>query len=212
MDLREIGRVSRLQVQRAPLKVGQKPHRVYDPSPLLSVARASVSSSGMTALPTDGQSVVDVHHVRHPQSQNAGSNGISFGFTPNYARMRERFGDHLADGCAGENILIETNLSLGLADLQRGVAIRLGSSETYLWLRSIVIARPCVEFSRHALRQSQVEKDSQVIQSTLQFLGNGVRGFYATPVNPDDLVVSIGDRVFLSSADPALHEQFAAFN
>src|SRR5574337_1547489 len=36
--LRPLGKIVRLQIQRSPLKIGEKPSRVYDPSPILAVA------------------------------------------------------------------------------------------------------------------------------------------------------------------------------
>jgi hypothetical protein len=149
----------------------------------------------MAILP-DGQTMLDVHHLHHPDSQHAGSNGVSIGFTPDYAGMRERYGDHLTDGCAGENILIETSESITSNDLAQGMVIRCGAGE--LWLGSVLIARPCLEFSRFSLRMPQADRDSAEIKAALQFLDGGRRGFYVTPSNHDGpLTVSIGDRVYL---------------
>ena len=196
MQRREVGTVARLQIQPTSLKVGQKPNRVYDPSPLLSVQQASVSPAGVMAILPDGQTVLDVHHLHHPDSRHAGSNGVSIGFTPNYARMRERYSDHLTGGCAGENILIETSESITSNDLAQGMLIRCGAGE--LWLGSVSIARPCLEFSRYALRMPQAGRDRTEIKEALQFLDGGTRGFYVTPSNHDGLLtVSIGDRVYL---------------
>jgi hypothetical protein len=200
VSLREIGRVARLQIQRASLKVGQKPNRVYDTAPLLSVARLSVSPAGAVALLPDGRTAIDVHQRDHPASQHAGRNGVSIGFTAHYARMRERFGAHLSDGCAGENILIETSDSIGLSDLVRGAAIRCSAAGVEVWLTDIVIARPCLEFSRHALQLPYAGKSSAEVKDALQFLEHGTRGFYVTPANHDGPVtVSLGDRVFVAA-------------
>ncbi len=196
MSMREIGRVARLQIQRASLKVGQKPNRVYDTAPLLSVAQLSVSPAGAIALLPDGRTAIDVHHRDHPAAQHTGRNGVSIGFTMHYARMRERFGVHLSDGCAGENILIETSDSISLSDLERGAAIRCSAAGVDVWLTDIVIARPCLEFSRHALQLPHAEKTSAEIKDALQFLEHGTRGFYVTPTNhAGPLTVSLGDRV-----------------
>ena len=132
MKLREIGTIVRLQIQRSSLKVGLRPYRVYDPSPLLNVEQLSVSPDGAIALLPEGRTMIDVHHRRHPDSQNAGDNGVSIGFTSNYARMRERYGEHIADGYAGENILIETAESFTQSDLERGMAIRCGAADADL--------------------------------------------------------------------------------
>jgi hypothetical protein len=193
MGLREIGRVARLQIQRTSLKLGQKPDRVYDTSPLLSTQQLRVSPSGALAILAGGHTEIDVHHLDHPGSQNAGLNGVSVGFTPNYARMRERYGDHMTDGCAGENILVETAQAISLSDLERGLVIRSEAGEA--WFGSICITRPCLEFSRYSLRLPLAERDSAEIKSALQFLDGGTRGFYVTPAG--EAVISLGDRVYL---------------
>lgn len=198
MNLIEIGKIVRLQVQRKGLKVGEKPYRTYDPSPILSVDRLRVTPKGAMALLSNGDEVIDVHNTDHPQSKYADSNSISIGCTANYRSMRDRFGDHLFDGCAGENILIETDRTISLDGLSRGLAFRLGSGDDYLWLSDIYVALPCVEFSRYSAKMPHAEKDTALIKETLQFLDNGMRGYYTTPTNSDRaLVVSVGDRVYL---------------
>ncbi|HZY43586.1 MAG TPA: hypothetical protein VFF70_02455 [Anaerolineae bacterium] len=198
MNLVEIGTIVRLQIQRKGLKVGQKPYRIYDPSPILSVDRLRVTPKGAQALLLNDDTAIDVHHVDHPDSKNAGDNSISIGFAANYKKMRDRFGDHMFIGCAGENILIETDRPIGPGVLSRGLAFRLGSSDDYLWLGQIKVALPCVEFSRYSSQMPQAERDTAVIKETLQFLDGGLRGYYTLPTNSDQpLVVSVGDRVYL---------------
>jgi hypothetical protein len=198
MNLVEIGTVVRLQIQRKGLKVGQKPYRIYDPSPILSVDRLRVTPNGAVALLPNDDTVIDIHHADHPDSKNAGDNSLSIGFASNYKQMRDRFGAHMFTGCAGENILIETDRSIGLDDLSRGITFRLGSSDDYLWLGEIKVALPCVEFSRYSSKMLQAEKDTAVIKETLQFLDGGMRGYYTLPTNSDrPLVVSVGDKVYL---------------
>ncbi|HEY4688632.1 MAG TPA: hypothetical protein VIK33_04920 [Anaerolineae bacterium] len=198
MQLREIGRVARLQIQRTSLKVGRKPYRTYDTSPLADVPQLSMSPEGAVAILPGDETALDVHHLRHPETKHADKNGVSVGFTSNYARMRERFGDHLWDGCAGENILIETSESVRPPDLERGVMIRCGAARAELWLTDVVVALPCVEFSRYSLQMPRAEKTSAEIKEALQFLDGGTRGYYVTPADHGSpLVVSVGDRVFL---------------
>lgn len=198
MELHEIGAVARLQIQQTRLKMGEKPYRVYDTSPLLETQRVRVTPAGVVALLDDGREAIDVHHRDHPDSQNAGRNGVSIGFTTNYAQMRDCFGDHMFDGCAGENILVETDASPGLADLERSVVIRCRAGDEDLQLGDVLIALPCLEFSRYALRLPRAEKNSAEVKEALQFLDGGTRGYYATPSNHDGpVVVSVGDRVFV---------------
>ena len=201
MELRCVGTVARSQIQRSSLKIGQKPHRVYDTSPLLSVEQMSVSPDGAIALTSDGQQTLDVHHRLHDRSQFAGVNGLSIGFTSHYARMRARFGDHMFDGCAGENVLIDTDELPGLSEFERGVVIRCAVMGVDLWMGDVRIALPCLEFSRFALRLPQADRDSSDVKRALQFLEQGTRGFYVTPANPDaPVVVSLGDRVYLPAS------------
>src|SRR6266513_3122825 len=44
--MRDLGRIVRLQIQRASLKTGEKPTRVYDPTPLLAVDRLALAPDG----------------------------------------------------------------------------------------------------------------------------------------------------------------------
>jgi hypothetical protein len=173
-----IGTVVRLQVQTASLKVDGKPRR-YDPAPLRVFPAVRVTPAGVLGVAEDGDTVVDVHHADHPLSKNrAGTNGISLGFTAHYAAMRARFGDHLGDGIAGENVLIESPRRFEEDDLARGVVI-VGSDGARLTLRPVVVAAPCVEFARFAARFPDDARSDATITAALQFLDGGMRGFYA---------------------------------
>src|SRR5207253_1296007 len=80
------------------------------PAPLLSVPALDLGESGVSAWNAQGERILDVHHKDHPASRNVrGSNGISIGFTAHYDALRARFGTHLEDGLAGENILVQTD-------------------------------------------------------------------------------------------------------
>src|SRR5260370_73436 len=52
--MRELGRIVRLQIQRATLKTGDKPARVYSPAPLLAVARLEVLQVAHPCRPFSG--------------------------------------------------------------------------------------------------------------------------------------------------------------
>jgi hypothetical protein len=192
------GTIVRLQVQESSLKVGLKP-RVYDPAPIHSVSALRLTPSGVVGLMDDGRPILDVHHQSHPTSKNRdGLNDVSIGFTSHYAAMRERFGGHLSDGIAGENILIE------LADADRvvrdddlidGVVIA-GQDRRQLTLTSIDVAAPCVEFARFALRFPDDARPNAAVTEALRFLDAGVRGFYASYAG-EPAEVRIGDRVML---------------
>lgn len=191
--MRELGRIVRLQIQRASLKTGDKPARVYSLAPLLAVARLAVGPDGVLGEAPDGSWVVDVHHRAHPLTKNEdGAHGISLGFTAHYRLMRERFGERISAGCAGENILVETGGRVALGELAGGAACCAPDGRELVRLEVLQVAHPCRPFSGWALG-GRVE--SEVLKDTLQFLDDGLRGFYCQGVGSG--IVSVGDRVVL---------------
>ena len=191
-----VGTVVRLQVQESSLKVGSSPRR-YDPAPIRPVPAMSLGSAGVVALLENGETIIDVHHHHHPSSKNrAGENGISLGFTAHYLAMRQRFGRHLHDGIAGENILIEVDREVAAEDLAAGVVVE-GSDGRRLELRPVIVAAPCVEFARYALEFPDDKKPDATVTEALRFLDAGMRGFYAI-YSGEPAVVEVGARVFLS--------------
>jgi hypothetical protein len=192
-----IGRIVRLQVQRSSLKVGASPRR-FDPAPLRSLPALRLTADGAIGMAEDGAAIVDVHHAGHPASKHRGGNGVSLGFTSHYATMRGRFGEHLADGIAGENILIETEREFHEDELAGGIAIA-GEGGARLELGEIVVAAPCVEFTRFALRFPDGARPDGTVTEGLRFLDDGRRGFYAVARGTGG-VVNLGDRVFLARA------------
>jgi hypothetical protein len=198
--MREIGRIKQVQVQRTALKVVRKPHKYYDPAPLLVVETLRIGPEGVIGITADGESVIDVHSAQHPDSRFAGVNGISLGFTGHYRAMRKRFGEHLVDGCAGENILVEVDKSFALADLggQTGrVAIVSQESASVLYLSDLQVAAPCVEFTQYAANESGPLEGKQ-LQAALQFLDGGQRGFYATLEGNVEGTIRAGDHMLVS--------------
>ena len=191
-----IGRIVRLQVQLSSLKVGERPLRRYDPAPLRSVQALILEEGGVRGVMAGDEEVVDVHHRDHPASKNRGGNGVSVGFTGHYADMRARFGAHLDDGLAGENILVETRYSYGEADLANGLVVETAGGAT-VRLERVVVAEPCVEFSRYALRYPPDTRTDRAVTSALTFLGDGMRGYYAT-YHGEPARIELGDRVLIA--------------
>src|SRR5437879_152213 len=127
--MRDLGRIVRLQIQRSSLKIGEKPTRVYDPAPLLAVERLALGPDGALGEGPGGSWLVDVHHRAHPRTKNDdGVHGLSLGFTSHYALMRDRFGERITLGCAGENIIVETERRIVFAPAQDRKSTRLHSS------------------------------------------------------------------------------------
>lgn len=189
--MRAIGTITRLQIQRGSLKRGEKPTRVYDPSPLLSVPALNVTPDGALGGTSDGAWVVDVHHRGHPETKNEdGLHGISLGFTSHYHAMREHFGGRLEVGCAGENIIATADRRFGFDDLAGGVAIVSPDGEERVRLKVLQVAHPCRPFTGWALGK-QVEPEE--LKKHLQFLDDGMRGFYC--VGEGVGTVSLGDSV-----------------
>jgi len=196
-DLRLLGKIVRLQIQRSTLKVGEKPNRRYDPSALLAVDELTLTPDGALVVRglDEGGPLLDVHHVGHPETRNnEGINDLSVGFTPHYLAMRERFGEHVADGCAGENILIETTGSIELSTLEGGIVIRSANGTPPIWLKNFRVAAPCRPFSGYVLNRMV---DEATLKATLQFLDNGRRGFYCTLPDEKPVIIAVGDEVLV---------------
>jgi hypothetical protein len=191
--MHSIGTIALLQIQRSTLKTGEKPHRVYDPAPLLRVNQLAVGSGGAFGLAPRQGWIVDIHHRAHPDSKNLdGQHGISLGFTTHYGAMRDRFGSRIELGCAGENIIVEAIRQFAITDLQTGVAIFAPDGSQRLRLTVFDVARPCRPFTGWALGGS-VESD--VLKAHLQFLDGGMRGFLLGGEATG--VVAIGDQVMV---------------
>jgi hypothetical protein len=188
--MRSLGRIVRLQIQRASLKTGERPLRVYDPTPLLAVPRLALGPDGaLGADPVGGAWLVDVHHRAHPATQNAdGLHGVSVGFTAHYQAMRERFGERLVPGCAGENVIAETATRVRLEDLAGGLAVVAPDGTERVRLRVLEVARPCRPFTGWALGRAV---EPAVLKDSLQFLEDGMRGYYCVAEGTG--VVAVGD-------------------
>lgn len=195
MPMQLVGAIVRLQVQAASLKAGAKQPRWFDPAPLRTVPALRVTADGVTGLADDGDEILDVHNRAHPASKNrGGTNGLSVCFTGHYAAMRERFGDHLADGVAGENVLVAFDGTIGEDDLAAGLRVKTAGG--LVALERIAVAAPCVEFSRFALNQPPETPPGRAVTDALVFLNDGMRGYYATP-REAAATLRLGDRVFV---------------
>lgn len=169
-----LGTVARLQVQRGPLKPGPRGARAYDPSPLLEVPELEVGPRGVVGP----DRVLDVHHADHPLSRNVRlCNGLSVLPRSHYALLRARFGPHVVDGCAGENLLLDTDRPLRPEDVAGTLLLETEEGEP-LVLTAGQAAAPCVEFSRWLLGQGPQDPLDDDVRETLEVLADGVRGFY----------------------------------
>jgi hypothetical protein len=193
-DLELLGPIVLLQVQTAPLKQGQRPLSWYDPAPIQAVPALRLDDGGVTGI--DGALVADVHHRDHPLTRYRGENGVSIGFTGHYAQMRQRFGQHLVDGIAGESILVRADHIITEADVKHGVVILTANG--LVELSEMQSAPPCVEFSKFCAGYSPDQKADRTVTQTLQYLDSGMRGFYATLAagSPATVTIAVGDQVY----------------
>jgi hypothetical protein len=192
-DLKPLGKIVRLQIQRSSLKIGAKPNRQYDPAPLLPVKQLTLTPLGALAHTVEGQAILDVHHAQHPQTHNNGNvNPLSVNFTSHYEMMKAEYGGHLWNGCAGENILVETLTHVKLEHLTRGLAIQRQAGGDLVWLREALVARPCRPFSGYVMGGAE-----SLVKEALQFLDDGMRGFYCQLAHDQPVTISIGDTVLL---------------
>lgn len=186
-----IGPVIRVQVQRDSLKRSEGRRVWYDPAPLLTTAALHLTPTGAVGRDDAGDAVMDVHNAQHPASRYRGENGISVGFTAHYAKMRDRFGSHLADGIAAESLLVETDHLLALDDVAAGfVIITRGGKQ--IALGGVEVAEPCAPFSRFCLGLAPDAPTDNHVTDALRFLRGGTRGFYAT-LDGDSATVTPGD-------------------
>ncbi|HXC16403.1 MAG TPA: hypothetical protein VNV60_03075 [Holophagaceae bacterium] len=192
--MRLLGPVTRLQIQTDSLKRGEKPHQWYDPAALLVVDELHLDRQGASVKGPEGSMLLDVHHLSHPATkQTPGKNPLSLGFTHHYGLMREHFGSTVADGVAGENLIVDNTDRIALEALQGGVVIRSRTTGRLLGLQNLSVAHPCRPFSLFALGGTV---EPEALKETLRFLDGGMRGFYMVAEGEDSFTVRLGDEVF----------------
>lgn len=193
-EYRPIGRVIRLQIQTSSLKVDAEPRRYYTPEPIRTVEALDVSEGKIVGL-VDGRETVDVHSAAHPESRNRGNgNMLSVVFTGHYEILRERYGEHMLPGIAGENVLVEYNRRLELPEVEHGLMIE-GWDGRRIEFNTVSVAHPCVEFSRFAL--GSLDASPKQVSETLKFLDGGTRGFYAVVTSPLPARIEMGDTLLI---------------
>lgn len=191
-----IGPVARVQVQRSSLKLGERPRQWFEPGPITRVVALRIDRDGVTGIGAQGELIVDVHNRAHSQSKFRGENGVSVGFTAHYEWMRERFGERLTDGIAGENILVESADVLSEDDLARGLVIATDAGEVAL--DEVIVAAPCVDFAKFVSGYAPDDTADRAITEAVDFLHRGMRGFYATigASSPQPAIIRPGDLVY----------------
>lgn len=188
-----IGKIVHLQIQRSALKVGEKPNRVYTPAPLLSVPTLTLTPTGAEAHLPSGEILLDVHNARHPETRNnENENALSIGFTHHYELIRQQFGEHVPFASGGENLIVETAQRVELNAVAGGLVIQraVGSSVP---LTNGLVAEPCRPFAGYLLGKMV---DGDTLKASVQFLQNGMRGYYFRLDRSESASIHVGDTVW----------------
>jgi len=191
--MQKIGTIQFVQVQRAPMKIMIDDVRTYRPDPLLKVDKLLLTADGVVGF-QDGIEHIDAHNANHEQTRHRAHNKISFGFTIAYDDMRQRFGQHMDDGIAAENIILQAEGD-SLPDIAGKRLFIRTADDTLVELTGVMAAAPCREFSIFC---HQREIGGSELKDTLQFLDNGRRGYYAILADEDcQCFVQAGDELLV---------------
>ena len=195
--LRNFGKIKLVQLQPSGLIIETPSGYFYDASRLVEVNSLLITSKGIEATTSDGEHVLDIHHLDHPNKLYDGGDLICIGFTSHYEAMRARFGQHMIDGIAGENIIIEYDKEVWTEDLGQQIAIENIETGRMTLLDFVCFAAPCDEFSHFAAQSQDKRLPAAELKATLQFLNNGRRGFLLVLHDGQEAaIIRPGDRVF----------------
>ena len=197
-NMQAIGRVKLVQVQPNGLIIETPSGYFYDASRRVEVDRLFITSKGIEATTPEGEHVLDIHHIDHPDKAYDNDDLISIGFTSHYEAMRIRFGEHMIDGIAGENIIIKFDDEVWSEDIGDQIAIENIETGRRTILDLECFAAPCNEFSHFATQSQHERLPAAELKSTLQFLNDGRRGFlFVLREGQDPAIVQQGDRIFV---------------
>jgi len=192
-----LGTITLTQIQRDRLKIGEKPNQIYQPNPLFAVDAVQLTPHGIIGKTADGGYLVDAHHANHPNTRHNSHNGISIAFTFLYNKMKNRFGDTATLGIAGENIIIDDAGNFDVNTIKDGATIVIESS-TNGEKTTLTVGKgipPCRPFTRYLTKNDELDGDE--LEDHLQFLSNGMRGFYVYLDNPAETpTIQAGDKVY----------------
>ena len=198
----ELGRVKLVQLQPSGLIIETSSGYFYDASRRVEVDHVHITSKGIEATLPEGEHVLDIHHIDHPDKAYDSNDLICIGFTSHYDAMRARFGEHMVDGIAGENIIIEYGQEVWPEDLGSQIVIENIDTGHKTLLDVVCFAAPCDEFSHFAAQSQQERLPAVELKSTLKFLNNGRRGFLLVLSDGQETAtVQPGDRVFRVGSD-----------
>ncbi len=200
--MHDLGRVKLVQIQPSGLIIDTPSGGFYDVSRRVEVDRLFIAPKGISATLPEGENVLDIHHIDHPDKAYDNDDLVSVGFTSHYEAMRTRFGEHMVDGAGGENIIIEYDEEVWLEDLGQLMEIENSESGHKTLFDVMDFAAPCEEFSHFAANSQDARLPADELKATLQFLGKGRRGFlFVMKDGQESATVRKGDRVFALEAD-----------
>ncbi|MCP4142460.1 MAG: MOSC domain-containing protein [Chloroflexi bacterium] len=195
---RELGKVKLVQIQPSGLIIETPSGYFYDVSRRVEVDSLTINSLGIEATLANSEHVLDIHHINHPDKAYDDDDLVSIGFTSHYEAMRKRFGEHMVNGSAGENIIIEHSDEVWLGDLGQQIAIENADTGQKLFMDVLSTAAPCDEFSHFVAKSQDKRLPAAELKSTLQFLHNGRRGFLLIlSEGQEEATVRAGDKVFV---------------
>lgn len=196
--MRELGSVKLVLVQPSGLIIKTPSGYFYDAARRVEVERIQITSRGIEAITSEGEHVLDIHHINHPDKAYDNDDLVCIGFTSHYEAMRDRFGEHMVDGIAGENIIIEYDQEVWMDNLGQKIAIESAETGHRIFLDLVSFAAPCEEFSYFAANSQHERLPAAELKATLQFLNNGRRGFLLVLSDGQEAAsIQSGDRVFV---------------
>lgn len=197
-----LGYVKLTQLQPTGLIINTPSGEFYDPSRRVVVDSLQISPLGIESITPDGEHVLDIHHIDHPDKKYDNDDLVCIGFSSHYAAMRARFGEHMVDGVAGENIIIQAEKEIWPEELGQRIGFESSETGDITFLDVVKFAAPCEEFSHFAAQSQHQRLPAAELKATLQFLGNGRRGYLLVLSDGQEpVIVQPQDRVFVIDTD-----------
>jgi len=195
--LQFLGTITLTQLQPEGLIIQKSEEYFYDHTRLMRADQLKITPSGIEAVGPDGRRILDIHHLDHPGKAYDKEDLVCIGFSSHYAAMRARFGEHMQDGLAGENIIVDTEEEIWPEQLGEQIAIENKETGSLAYLRVTRYARPCGEFSHFAANSQDKRLPAKELKDTLQFLDHGRRGYLLVAgKDQGPFTVQPGDRVY----------------
>ena len=195
---RYIGTITRLQVQSASLMEERPDGRWFNPEPLRACDWLELTADGATGPDPAGKRLNDIHNRSHPQTRYRDGNALSVGFTSHHTRIETHFGRELPPTAAGENIIVECDEAIEPQLVAGGLCIE--SAQGWVTLDHVVPAPPCLPFVRYLIGRPDLP--ALEASAALQFLDQGMRGFYAALQLATREVIKVGDQVWTLATAP----------